>query len=74
MFPVLDHDLMSAEQAAAAVEAARHVRNTIFIDRGFDMPVRGGDEGGVGNGGNGRINRSSSYYGEEKEEKDEEKK
>ncbi|KAH6620904.1 hypothetical protein B0J18DRAFT_480335 [Chaetomium sp. MPI-SDFR-AT-0129] len=75
MFPALDHDLMSAEQAAAAVEAARHVRNTIFIDRGFDMPpVQGGDEGGAGNGGNGGVNRSSSYYGEEKDEKKEEEK
>ncbi|EAQ86759.1 predicted protein [Chaetomium globosum CBS 148.51] len=48
MFPLLDHDLMSAEQASAAVAAARVVRNTIFIDRGFDI------EG---------VSRASSYYG-----------
>lgn len=48
MFPLLDHDLMSAEQASAAVAAARAVRNTIFIDRGFDI------EG---------VSRASSYYG-----------
>ncbi|KAK4040485.1 hypothetical protein C8A01DRAFT_35526 [Parachaetomium inaequale] len=52
MFPLLDHDLMSAEQAAAAVAAATKVRNTIFIDRGFDV------EG---------FNRSSSCYGDEGE-------
>ncbi|KAH6640662.1 hypothetical protein F5144DRAFT_640761 [Chaetomium tenue] len=48
MFPLLDHDLMSAEQASAAVAAARAVRNTIFIDCGFDI------EG---------VSRASSYYG-----------
>ena len=50
IFPLLDHNLLSAEQAAAAVAAATKVRNTIFIDRGFDV------EG---------FNRSSSCYGEE---------
>lgn len=52
MFPLLDYDMMSAEQAAAAVAAARRVRNTIFIDRGFDV------EG---------VSRASSYYGDEGE-------
>jgi hypothetical protein len=52
MFPLLDHDMMSADQAAAAVAAARRVRNTIFIDRGFDV------EG---------VSRASSYYGDEGE-------
>jgi hypothetical protein len=52
MFPLLDHDMMSAEQAATAVAAARRVRNTIFIDRGFDI------EG---------VSRASSYYGDKGE-------
>ncbi|KAH6851044.1 hypothetical protein B0I37DRAFT_404740 [Chaetomium sp. MPI-CAGE-AT-0009] len=52
MFPLLNHELMSAEQAAAAVAEATRVRNTIFIDRGFDV------EG---------MNRASSYYGDEAE-------
>ncbi|KAK3297774.1 uncharacterized protein B0H64DRAFT_373082 [Chaetomium fimeti] len=51
MFPLLDHDLMSADQAAAAVAEATRVRNTMFIDRGFDV------EG---------ISRAS-YYGDEGE-------
>ncbi|KAL2146122.1 hypothetical protein VTI28DRAFT_5215 [Corynascus sepedonium] len=35
--PLLDHDLLSAEQAAAALIVAARRRNTIFIDRGFDV-------------------------------------
>ncbi|KAK4102037.1 hypothetical protein N658DRAFT_485869 [Parathielavia hyrcaniae] len=54
MFPALDHELLSAEQAAAAVTAATRVRNTIFIDRGFDVENIGA---GVGS-------RSSSCYEE----------
>ncbi|KAL2126596.1 hypothetical protein VTI74DRAFT_567 [Chaetomium olivicolor] len=37
MFPLLDHNLMSAEQAATAIAAAADVRSTIFIDRGVDL-------------------------------------
>ncbi|KAK4236444.1 hypothetical protein C8A03DRAFT_35658 [Achaetomium macrosporum] len=32
-----NHELLSAEQAAAAMAAATQVRNTVFIDRGVDL-------------------------------------
>ncbi|KAL2174349.1 uncharacterized protein P884DRAFT_280324 [Thermothelomyces heterothallicus CBS 202.75] len=51
-FPLLEHELLSAEEAAAAVTAAAGVRNTIFIDREIDL---------------GGTNRASSCYGDEDE-------
>ncbi|KAL2171797.1 hypothetical protein VTG60DRAFT_1494 [Thermothelomyces hinnuleus] len=51
-FPLLEYELLSAEEAAAAVTATAGVRNTIFIDRGIDL---------------GRTNRDSSCYGNEDE-------
>jgi hypothetical protein len=51
MFPLLDHEVLSAHQADAAVAANRGVRNTIFVERG----VVGGEDG----------NRSSSCYGDD---------
>jgi hypothetical protein len=53
MNPVWDRELLSADQAAAAVAAATRVRNTIFIDLGVDV---------------GEVNRSSSCPDEGKEE------
>ncbi|AEO61542.1 hypothetical protein MYCTH_2113448 [Thermothelomyces thermophilus ATCC 42464] len=51
-FPRLEHELLSAEEAAAAITAAAGVRNTIFIDRGIDL---------------GGTNGASSCYGNEDE-------
>jgi hypothetical protein len=56
MNPVRDHELLSADQAAAAVAAATRVRNTIFIDLGVDV---------------GEVNRSSSCREAEDEGKEE---
>lgn len=55
LFPLLDHHLMSAEQAATAVAAAAssRARDTLFIQRGVEME----DEN----------QRSSSYYGDEED-------
>ncbi|KAG7285344.1 hypothetical protein NEMBOFW57_009966 [Staphylotrichum longicolle] len=55
LFPLLDHDLMSAEQAATAVAAAAssRARDTLFIQRGVEME--------------GENQRSSSYYGDEED-------
>jgi hypothetical protein len=56
MNPGWEHEMLSADQAAAAVAAATRVRNTIFIDLGVDI---------------GEVNRSSSCYDGEDEGGDE---
>jgi hypothetical protein len=56
MFPLLDHEVLSAHQADAAVAANRGVRNTILVERG----VVGGVDG----------SRSSSCYGDQDEVQD----
>jgi hypothetical protein len=56
MFPLLDHEVLSAHQADAAVAANRGVRSTIFVERGVV--------------GAGNANRASSCYGDEEEVQD----